>query len=72
MNKATEFKFDNFSFLSEHYSLFVQLAERTFASDPNTTLIKLRQFGEALAQHLAALQVSNLTNKPASPSFYTA
>jgi type I restriction enzyme R subunit len=30
-------------------------AERAFASDPNTTLIKLRQLGEALAQHLAAL-----------------
>ena len=33
----------------------MQLAEHTFVSDPNTTLIKLRQFGEALAQHLAAL-----------------
>ncbi|MDP2547166.1 DUF4145 domain-containing protein [Oceanobacter sp. 4_MG-2023] len=30
-------------------------AERAFASDPNTTLIKLRQLGEALAQHMAAL-----------------
>lgn len=58
MNKATEFKSGNFSFLSEHDSLFVELAEsaeRAFASDPNTTLIKLRQLGEALAQHLAAL-----------------
>lgn len=48
----------NFSFLAEHDPLFVELAEaaeRTFSSDPNTTLIKLRQFGEALAQHLAAL-----------------
>jgi type I restriction enzyme R subunit len=38
--------------------LFVELAtaaERAFSSDPNTTLIKLRQLGEALAQHLAAL-----------------
>ena len=58
MNKATEFKSGSFSFLSEHDSLFVELAEsaeRAFASDPNTTLIKLRQLGEALAQHLAAL-----------------
>lgn len=58
MNKATEFQSGNFSFLSEHDSLFVELAEsaeRAFASDPNTTLIKLRQLGEALAQHLAAL-----------------
>ena len=48
----------NFGFLAEHDQLFVELAgtaERAFSSDPNTTLIKLRQFGEALAQHLAAL-----------------
>lgn len=48
---------DNFGFLSEHDALFVELAraaESAFASDPNTTLIKLRQLGEALAQHLAA------------------
>lgn len=48
----------NFGFLEEHDPLFVELAqsaERAFASDPNTTLIKLRQLGEALAQHIAAL-----------------
>ncbi|MBI6144881.1 type I restriction-modification system endonuclease [Serratia marcescens] len=48
----------NFEFLAEHDPLFVELAlsaERAFASDPNTTLIKVRQLGEALAQHLAAL-----------------
>lgn len=47
----------NFNFLAEHDALFVQLAaaaERAFSSDPNTTLIKLRQLGEALAQNLAA------------------
>lgn len=47
----------NFSFLAEHDPLFVELAsaaERAFSSDPNTTLMKLRQLGEALAQHLAA------------------
>ncbi|MCQ8104208.1 type I restriction-modification system endonuclease [Methylomonas sp. SURF-2] len=47
----------NFEFLKEHDPLFLQLAsaaERVFASDPNTTLIKLRQLGEALAQDLAA------------------
>jgi type I restriction enzyme R subunit len=46
----------NFSFLAEHSPLLGQLgaaAEQTFASDPNTTLIKLRQFGEAMAQDLA-------------------
>lgn len=48
----------NFGFLAEHDELFVQLgasAERAFPSDPNTTLIKLRQLGEAIAQHIAAL-----------------
>lgn len=48
----------NFGFLHEHDPLFVELAvsaERAFYSDPNTTLIKLRQLGEALAQHIAAL-----------------
>ncbi|EGR0606843.1 TPA: type I restriction-modification system endonuclease [Vibrio cholerae] len=48
----------NFEFLAEHDPLFIELArsaERSFASDPNTTLIKLRQLGEALAQHIAAL-----------------
>ncbi|EGQ8496070.1 type I restriction-modification system endonuclease [Vibrio alginolyticus] len=48
----------SFSFLAEHDPLFVELAsgaERVFSSDPNTTLIKLRQLGEALAQHIAVL-----------------
>lgn len=48
----------NFGFLAEHDALFVELtasAERAFAGDPNTTLIKLRQLGEALAQHMAAM-----------------
>ncbi|KEQ18535.1 type I restriction-modification system endonuclease [Endozoicomonas numazuensis] len=47
----------NFHFLAEHDSLFVELAtaaERSFSSDPNITLIKLRQLGEALAQNIAA------------------
>ncbi len=48
----------NFAFLAEHDQLFVEIAsaaERAFASDPNTTLIKLRQLGEALAQHIAVV-----------------
>ncbi|MCU1718175.1 type I restriction-modification system endonuclease [Pseudomonas sp. 5P_3.1_Bac2] len=47
----------NFAFLQEHDPLFLQLAttaEQVFAADPNTTLIKLRQLGEALAQSLAS------------------
>ncbi|NTV10196.1 MAG: type I restriction-modification system endonuclease [Zoogloea sp.] len=50
-------KSSNFSFLAEHDPVFLQLAataEQVFAADPNTTLIKLRQFGEALAQDVAA------------------
>ena len=47
----------NFGFLSSHDSQLVRLgtlAERYFADDPNTCLIKLRQFGELLAQLVAA------------------
>lgn len=47
----------NFAFLAEYDPLFLQLAqsaERAFSADPNTTLIKLRQFAEAIAQEVAA------------------
>ena len=47
----------NFDFLKEHDPVFLHLAtaaENSFISDPNTTLIKLRQLGEALAQDLAS------------------
>ncbi len=47
----------NFDFLKEHDPVFFQLAsaaEQLFSADPNTTLIKLRQLGEALAQDIAA------------------
>jgi type I restriction enzyme, R subunit len=47
----------NFSFLKVHDLQLVRLgsqAERYFAEDPNTCLIKLRQFGELLAQLVAA------------------
>lgn len=46
----------NFQFLEEHDAVFLQLAttaELVFSSDPNTTLIKLLQLGEALAQNIA-------------------
>jgi len=42
----------NFELLAEYDPVFLQLAtaaEQAFSSDPNTTLIKLRQLGEALA-----------------------
>ncbi|WP_434135308.1 type I restriction-modification system endonuclease [Pseudomonas luteola] len=47
----------NFAFLNTHDPVFLQLAstaESVFARDPNTTLIKLRQLGEAFAQDLAS------------------
>jgi type I restriction enzyme R subunit len=46
----------NFSFLEGHEPLFFQLAnsaEKAFVPDPNTTLLKLRQLGEAIAQDIA-------------------
>ncbi|MCB9766484.1 MAG: DUF4145 domain-containing protein [Alphaproteobacteria bacterium] len=48
----------NFQFLSAHDPLLLRYcvqAERYFAEDPNTCLIKLRQFAEALAEEVAAL-----------------
>jgi type I restriction enzyme R subunit len=47
----------NFQFLKKHDIQLVRLgalAERYFKDDPNTSLIKLRQFGELLAQLTAA------------------
>ena len=43
----------NFGYLGSHDAQLVRLgglAERYFKDDPNTCLIKLRQFGELLAQ----------------------
>src|SRR5262245_24902367 len=47
----------NFSFLATHDAQLVRLgalAERYFTDDPNTSLLKLRQYGETLAQLVAA------------------
>lgn len=47
----------NFRFLEYHDPLLLQLAttaEQAFVPDPNTTLLKLRQLGEALAQDIAS------------------
>lgn len=46
----------NFGFLAKHEPLFFQLgsaAEQLFAFDPNASLLKLRQLGEAMAQSIA-------------------
>src|SRR5512136_1942796 len=47
----------NFAHLQEHDEQLVRLgllAERYFADDPNTCLLKLRQFAETLAQLVAS------------------
>ncbi|GIU46471.1 type I restriction-modification system endonuclease [Shewanella algidipiscicola] len=57
LGQNLENKSTNFSFLSSYDPIFLDLAysaERAFTSDPNTTLIKLRQLGEAMAQDIAA------------------
>ncbi len=58
----------NFSFLADHdlqLTRLAALAERYFADDPNTCLIKLRQFGELLAQQTAARYgLFNSTEEP--------
>lgn len=48
---------ENFGFLAHYDPQLARLAERAefnFAEDPNTCLVKLRQFGELLVQHVAA------------------
>lgn len=57
MSDSTTAVQSNFSFLAEHSPRLVTtatLAERYLADDPNTCLIKLRQYAEILAQLLAA------------------
>ncbi len=47
----------NFEFLKQYDQLLFKLAETAehcFVPDPNTTLVKVRQLGEALAQDIAA------------------
>ena len=59
----------NFDFLKGHDPIFLQLAqsaERAFSCDPNTTLVKLRQFAEAIAQDLAmrcSIEFDDKTNQ---------
>jgi type I restriction enzyme R subunit len=58
----------NFDFLGVHDAQLVRLgalAERYFKEDPNTCLIKLRQFGEVVAQMTAAK--SGLLASPEEP-----
>ncbi|MFT2111394.1 hypothetical protein [Marinomonas sp. 2405UD68-3] len=50
-------RISNFDFLKKHQEWLYKLAESAelnFSSDPNTSLIKVRQLGEAIAQSIAA------------------
>ncbi len=50
-------RLSNFDFLKHHDELLLRLAitaEACFVPDPNTTLIKMRQLGEALAKTIAS------------------
>ena len=56
-NPADSIASPNFAFLAKHDELLVRYgaqAERYVFEDPNTALIKLRQFAEVLAKHAAA------------------
>ncbi|WP_145691114.1 type I restriction-modification system endonuclease [Azospirillum brasilense] len=58
----------NFNFLATHDPQLVRLgalAERYFRDDPNTSLLKVRQFGELLAQLVAAR--GGMFTSPAEP-----
>ena len=48
----------NFAFLKgvdDFLFTIARAAEQNYPDDPNTTLVKLRQFGESMAKHLATL-----------------
>ncbi len=54
----------NFSFLHEHdahLTAYGARAERYVFDDPNTSLLKLRQFAELLARHVAAFHTIDTT-----------
>lgn len=54
---TTQLDSPNFAFLSRHDAILVRhaaLAERYVFDDPNSALLKLRQFGELLASHTSA------------------
>ncbi|MEI8654947.1 hypothetical protein P4S57_20695 [Pseudoalteromonas sp. Hal273] len=51
-------KKSNFEFLKGVNDILYRIAfaaEKNFPDDPNTTLVKLRMFGEASAKHIAKL-----------------
>lgn len=59
LGMTASIKSANFNFLEQYDAQLVRLgvlAERYFRDDPSTSLIKLRQFGEILAQLVAKKQ----------------
>jgi type I restriction enzyme R subunit len=67
---GTPIQSGNFGFLAKHDAQLARLgalAERYFSDDPNTSLMKLRQFTELLAQLIAAKAgLFTNTNEPQS------
>jgi hypothetical protein len=59
MNNTIRSNFDMLRAYEEQLWRLGALAERYFAEDPNTSLLKLRQFSELLAQSLAARNCAN-------------
>ena len=55
----------NFAFLADHDPLLAELgsrAERYFAADPNTSLIKLRQLAEARGEVVVEGRLSSMSH----------
>ncbi len=61
-----QFTSPNFAFLATHDQVLVRfaaLAERYVFDDPNSALVKLRQFAESLAEHCAAYTGIQLSDR---------
>lgn len=56
----------NFTFLSNHWNILsnlAEMAERNVYIDPNTSLIKLRMFGETLTKYICAFEEMQLPDR---------
>lgn len=56
----------NFTFLSNHWNILsnlAEMAERNVYIDPNTSLIKLRMFGETITKYICAFEELQLSDR---------
>lgn len=56
----------NFTFLSNHWNILsnlAEMAERNVYIDPNTSLIKLRMFGETITKYICAIEELQLLDR---------